>query len=114
MGITFSTARSVLVQSVDVEWGSAMRVTIDLPDDIAAVLESEWNNLPRRSLEAVAVEAYRTGVLTESHVRRLLRFDTRPQVHALLKAHGVPLRYTEADVDSDVSAHRDLGIAPRR
>ena len=42
-----------------------MRVTIQLPDDISAALEEQWDDVPRRSLEAVAVEAYRTGALTD-------------------------------------------------
>jgi len=70
--------------------------------------------VPRRSLEAVAVEAYRSGALTESQIRRLLKFDTRFQVHALLKEYQVPLRYTEADIEDDLSAHRELGILPSR
>ena len=62
-----------------------MRVTIQLPDDISAALEEQWDDVPRRSLEAIAVEAYRTGALTDSQVRRLLGFESRFQVHALLK-----------------------------
>ena len=38
-----------------------MEVTINLPEDILAALNGQWDNVPRRSLEAVAVEAYRTG-----------------------------------------------------
>ena len=91
-----------------------MQVTINLPEDIAAALKGEWDNVPRRSLEAIAVEGYRTGALTESQVRRLLGLETRFQVHALLKEHQVPLRYTEADLEEDLSAHRQLGILPRR
>lgn len=87
-----------------------MQVTLDLPDDISAVLEGRWPDLPRQVLEALAVDGYRTGVLTESQVRRLLRLETRFQVHALLKAHAVPLRYTDADLEDDLSAHRELGI----
>ena len=68
-----------------------MRVTIQLPDDISAALEQQWDDVPRRSLEAIAVDAYRTGALTEPQVRRLLKRDTRFQVHALLKEHHVPL-----------------------
>ena len=64
-----------------------MRVTIQLPDDISAALEEQWDDVPRRSLEAIAVEGYRTGALTEPQVRRLLELDTRFQVHALLKEH---------------------------
>jgi hypothetical protein len=91
-----------------------MKVTIQLPEDISAALEAQWDNVPRRSLEAIAIEGYRTGGLTEAQVRRLLELDTRFQVHALLKEHHVPLRYTEADVEDDLAAHRELGILPRR
>ncbi len=91
-----------------------MEVTISLPDDILAALRGQWGNVPRRSLEAVAVEAYRSGALNESQVRRVLKFDTRFQVHALLKEHQVPLRYTAEDLEGDLSAHRELGILPRR
>lgn len=91
-----------------------MRVTIQLPDDISAALEERWDDVPRRSLEAIAVEAYRTGVLSESQVRRLLGFETQFHVHALLKAHQVPLHYTAADLEDDLQAQRDLGILPGR
>jgi hypothetical protein len=91
-----------------------MKVTIQLPEDISAALGAQWDNVARRSLEAIAIEGYRTGGLTEAQVRRLLELDTRFQVHALLKEHHVPLRYTEADVEDDLSAHRELGILPSR
>jgi len=88
----------------------AIQVTLDLPDDISAALEGRWPDVPRQALEALAVEAYRTGALTESQVRRLLRLEARFEVHALLKEHGVPLRYTKADLEDDLAAHRELGI----
>jgi predicted HTH domain antitoxin len=92
----------------------AMDVTITLPEDISTALKGQWGNVPRRSLEAIAVEAYRTGALTEGQVRRLLGFETRFQVHALLKEHQVPLNYTAADLEDDLAAHRELGILPGR
>ena len=91
-----------------------MRVTIQLPDDISAALEEQWDDVPRRSLEAIAVEAYRTGALTDSQVRRLLGFESRFQVHALLKEHQVPLQYTATDLEDDLQAQRELGILPSR
>ena len=91
-----------------------MRVTIQLPDDISAALKEQWDDVPRRSLEAIAVEAYRSGALTESQIRRLLGLDSRFQVHALLKEHGVPLHYTPADLGDDLQAQRELGILPSR
>ncbi|MGZ5444508.1 MAG: UPF0175 family protein [Thermoanaerobaculia bacterium] len=87
-----------------------MQVTLNLPDDISAALEGQWRDLPKHALEALAVEGYRTGALTEAQVRRLLGLESRFQVHALLKEHRVPLRYSEADVEDDLAAHRELGI----
>jgi hypothetical protein len=44
-----------------------MAVSIDLPEDIEEMLEKQWGNLPRHALEALAIEGYRTGVLTAGH-----------------------------------------------
>ena len=52
------------------------------------------------------------GALTDSQVRRLLEFESRFQVHALLKEHHVPLQYTAADLEDDLRAQRELGILP--
>lgn len=87
-----------------------MQLTLDVPDDIAAALNARWPDVPRKLLEAVAVEGYRTGALTEGQVRRLLGFATRFEVHALLKEHRVPLQYTAADLEDDLAAHRELGL----
>jgi len=91
-----------------------MQVTIDLPEDIATALAEQWPDLSRQALEAIAVEGYRTGALTESQVRRLIGFESRFHVHAFLKEHRVRLRYTADDAEDDKKAHRELGSAPRR
>jgi hypothetical protein len=90
-----------------------MQVTVDVPEDILRALEGQWPDLSRQALEAIAVEGYRTGALTESQVRRLLDFNSRFEVHAFLKEHRVPLRYTSDDIEEDKMTHRELGIAPR-
>src|SRR5216684_3200536 len=66
-----------------------MQVTIDLPDDISEALRGQGQDLPQQALEALAIEGYRAGALTESQVRRLLGLDSRFDVHAILKNHGV-------------------------
>jgi predicted HTH domain antitoxin len=91
-----------------------MELTIDLPQDISESLQGQWGNVSRHALEAVAVEGYRTGALTETQVRRLLGLETRFEVHALLKEHRVPLRFTAADLEEDLAAHRDLGLLSSR
>jgi Uncharacterised protein family (UPF0175) len=89
-----------------------MQVNIELPEDVSRALEARWGNVSRGLLEAIALEGYRSGALTESQVRRLLGFETRMDVHAFLKQAGVPLHYTRADVEEDLDAHRKLGLLP--
>ena len=91
-----------------------MQVTLNLPDDISEALAGRWPDLSKQALEALAVEGYRIGALTENQVRRLLNLESRFQVHAILKEHRVPLRYTASDFEDDVAAHREIGIPPRR
>lgn len=88
-----------------------MQVSVELPEDILRALEGQWPDVNRRAMEAIAVEGYRTGALTENQVRRLLGLESRFDVHALLKEHRVPLRYTASDLEDDLRAHRELGIA---
>ena len=91
-----------------------MKVNIDLPEDILNALCKQGADLPRRALETWATDGYKSGVLTESQVRRMLGFQTRIEVHEFLKKAGVPLDYTEDDLEQDIEAHRKLGIIPAR
>ena len=55
------------------------------------------------------MERYQEGA-SEEQIRRLLSLDTRFEVHALLKRHGVPLRYTLQDLEDDRDTLRRLGL----
>jgi hypothetical protein len=78
-----------------------MRITLELPEDIAAELAAKGEDLSRTALEAFALEAYRAQKLSTARLRRLLGYQTRVQVHAFLKGHGVYLHYTAADLEHD-------------
>ncbi len=52
----------------------------------------------RAALEAIALEGYRSDRLSTVEVRRLLGFETRTEVDAFLKEHGVFKSYTEEDL----------------
>jgi hypothetical protein len=86
-----------------------MDVTIHIPDDLATRLETA-GDLPRRILEALAVEEFRLGRLAQPELRRLLGFATRQALDAFLKAHEVYIAYTEDDLDHDRSDLRRLGF----
>jgi hypothetical protein len=78
-----------------------MEVTLHIPDDIAKRLSAAGEDMPRRALEAIALEGYRAERLSESAVRQMLGFETRIEVHAFLKQHGVYLHYDVADLEQD-------------
>jgi len=85
-----------------------MQVAIELPADIAEGLQAKGKDLPRQALEALALESYRSGVLTESHVRRMLGFQTRLEVNAFLRDRGVYYDYTPSEIDQEISTNEHL------
>jgi hypothetical protein len=84
-----------------------MRITLELPEDIAQGFESRWKDLARAAFESLALEAYRSRALTAAQLRRLLRFETGMQVDAFLKEHEV-YDFTAADFKQDRETLRQL------
>lgn len=81
-----------------------MDIQVQIPDDVAQVLGTNQPDMSRAFVEAIALEGYRNSQLSESQVRRLLGLETRLQVHAFLKAHGVPLNYSLAELERDIAS----------
>jgi hypothetical protein len=77
-----------------------VHIAIDIPDSIAGVIAS-GQDPARATVEALALEGYRSQRLGESAVRRLLGFQTRMEVHGFLREHGVYLHYTMDDAERD-------------
>ncbi|MCS6805137.1 MAG: UPF0175 family protein [Acidobacteriota bacterium] len=78
-------------------------IAIELPEDIMRQLETQWPDLPRRVVEAIAVEGYRSGVLTRGQVQQMLNLSYW-ETEAFLKERGAYLPYTEADLEQDREA----------
>ncbi|MGB9180493.1 MAG: UPF0175 family protein [Pyrinomonadaceae bacterium] len=78
-----------------------MQVIIDLPEDIARLLQANQQSVERSVLEAIALEGYRSGKLTQAQVRKILGFQTALQVDAFLKAHDVYMDYSVEDLERD-------------
>jgi hypothetical protein len=85
-----------------------MNITIEVPEDVARRLETIWGDLPQRVVEALAVEAYRSGVITEVEVQRMLHLPLRWEVEGFLKRAKAYLDYTEADLERDILAIRHV------
>jgi len=87
-----------------------MEITLNIPDELARQVAREGKDPARLALEALALEGYRTELLSESAVRQMLGLDTRIQVHAFLKQHGVPLHYDLADLERDRATAQQLRV----
>ncbi len=85
-----------------------MQVAIELPEDIAEGLRAKWEDLPRHALEAIALEGYRSGALTESQARRLLGFETRLEVNSFFREHGVYYNYTPSEINQEIETNERL------
>ena len=81
-----------------------MTIMIELPEEIESNLTSEWGDLPRAALEALAVEGYRQHKLTRSQVGRVLGFDPW-RTEAFLKEREAYLDYDADDLESDRETH---------
>ena len=87
-----------------------MQIVIEIPEDIGRAL-SVGSIVPNRAaLEGLAAEGYRTGVLSEHQLMRLLQLDTRFAVHGWLQARRIPLNYTRDDLSNDLQTLGELGL----
>jgi len=64
-----------------------MEITVRIPDDLAPRLGTA-SEVERRALEALALEEYRLGHLTEPELSRLLGFATGTVLDGFLQAHS--------------------------
>lgn len=81
-------------------------VSVELPDDIARQLEVGGRDLSRRALEALALDAYRTGEITAAQVQETLGLSSRWETEEFLKEREAYLHYSETDLDADLRAIR--------
>jgi predicted HTH domain antitoxin len=77
-----------------------MQITIELPDDIADRLTQQVGDLSQQTLEALAIECYRSELLSHSEVGRILNLNWW-EVEDFLKKANAFLHYDEADLERD-------------
>jgi chromosome segregation and condensation protein ScpB len=85
-------------------------ITITIPDELSAALAGPGQDLSRAAFETLALGAYREHKISAAQLRQLLGYETRIEVDAFLKRHGVELEYTFDDLEQDRETHRQHGI----
>jgi len=84
-----------------------VNVAIEIPDDVARQLAARAGGVSRAVLEAVALEAYRSGTATPAQVQRMLGLPSRWETDAFLLRAGAYHDYSLADLEKDIAAIRD-------
>jgi len=92
-----------------------MQVTFEIPDEMAQRLIPEGGDPARTTIEAIAIEGYRSGALSSYQTRILLGFETRYELDGFLKAHNVwEHAYSLADLEQDRLALQSVGTEGQR
>lgn len=84
-----------------------MNVAIEIPDDIGRVLSAQAGGVSRAVLEAVAIEAYRSGAITTAQVERMLGLRSRWETESFLRRVEALHDYTADDLEKDIAAIRE-------
>lgn len=89
-----------------------MEITLTIPDEVAAGIQN-GSNLPigRRLLEMVALEGYKSGLLTSPQVQVLLGLESRFELDGFLKAHGVLFEYSLEEIAEELETIKMLQAA---
>lgn len=83
-----------------------MDVAIQIPDDVGRALMAGGADVTRAVLEAVAIEAYRSGAITPAQVQEMLGLSSRWETEAFLHRAEAYHDYTMDDLDRDLAAIR--------
>jgi hypothetical protein len=88
-----------------------VNIAIEIPDDIGRVLAAQAGGASRAVLEAVAVEAYRCGVITPAQVQQMLGLQSRWATESFLRRVEAYHDYTMDDLERDLAEIRNASGA---
>ena len=83
-----------------------MNIAINIPDDIGHILAAQVGGVSRAVLEAVAIEAYRSGTITPAQVQQMLELGSRWETESFLRRAEAFHDYTMDDLEQDIAAIR--------
>lgn len=84
-----------------------MNVAIEIPDDVGRALGAHAGEVSLAVLRAVALEAYRAGMITPAQVQQMLGLRSRWETEAFLQRAEAYHDYTMDDLERDLTVIRD-------
>lgn len=89
-----------------------MEITLRIPDDLARSLTGGSGDLSRRALEALAIDGYRQGSLTQFQVGQLLSLS-RIETEDFLARHVDLYDYDPGELDREAQVLEKLSDRTR-
>ena len=86
----------------------SVAVTVELPEDVATVLQNLDEDLSLTALKSLAAESYRSEVLTDAQIMRLMGFESRFELDEFLKEHKIYFDYSLEEIERDAKASRQI------
>jgi predicted HTH domain antitoxin len=72
-----------------------MEIIIEIPEDIGNQLQKNWQDLPQKILEALAIEAYRNGIMTPGQIQQLLKMSSLGETETFLRQSQIAFNQGE-------------------
>jgi hypothetical protein len=78
-----------------------MQITIEIPEDIGNQLQQNWQDVPQKLLEVLAVEAYKNRIMTSVQIQQLLKFSSLQETEHFLNQSQISLDYPQETLVQD-------------
>jgi predicted HTH domain antitoxin len=85
-----------------------MKITIDLPDKLTEKIGQQWGDLSKKVLDNIALEAYKSKIISTAELGEILGFSSRLENHDFLKKSEVYLNYEREDLEKDIETIKYL------
>ena len=79
-----------------------MNISLDITSDLEQRLQANLGDLSQWTLEAIAVKAYQSQIISAAEVQSMLKLTSHLATDAFLKQNGAYLHYTEVDLEQDI------------
>ena len=84
-----------------------MKPGMEILAEISDALTAQAGGASRAVFEAVAIESYRTGLMTPAQIQQMLGLRSRRETESFLQRAGAFHDYTVRDLERDIAAIRD-------
>jgi predicted HTH domain antitoxin len=85
-----------------------MEITVNLPDKLTEKIGEQWGDLSKKVVDSLALEAYKSKIISTAELGEILGFSSRLEIHDFLQKSGVYLNYDQEDLADDLETIKNL------